>query len=91
MTWKAFGAIPAPMPYSELYSTLQAGVIDGAENEPVSVLINKFHETCPYFSITEHLILPMGLFMSAGVLDGSDWCRLECCFLQAGQPGRDPG
>jgi len=68
-TWKAFGAIPSPMPYSEVYSALQAGVIDGAENEPVSILTNKFYETCPYFAITEHLILPMGLFMSTRVMD----------------------
>ena len=37
LTWKAFGAIPVPMPYSEVYSALQAGVIDGAENEPASM------------------------------------------------------
>ncbi len=69
MTWKAFGAIPSPMPYSEIYSALQAGVIDGAENEPISVLTNKFYETCPYFSITEHLIMPMGLFMSTRMMN----------------------
>ena len=63
-TWKAFGAIPAPMPYSELYSALQAGVIDGAENEAVSILRNRFYETCSYFSLTDHLVLPMGVFIS---------------------------
>ena len=35
LTWQAFGAIPVPMPYSEVYSALQAGEIDGAENEQV--------------------------------------------------------
>jgi tripartite ATP-independent transporter DctP family solute receptor len=69
LTWKVFGAIPAPMPYSEVYSALQAGVIDGAENEPVSVLANKFYETCPHFAQTKHLVLPMGLFMSAKTLE----------------------
>lgn len=68
LTWKVFGAIPAPMPYSEVYSALQAGVIDGAENEPVSVLANKFYEPCPHFAQTEHLVLPMGLFMSVKTL-----------------------
>lgn len=63
-TWKAFGAIPAPMPYSELYSALQAGVIDGAENETVSILRNRFYEICSYFSLTDHLVLPMGIFIS---------------------------
>jgi tripartite ATP-independent transporter DctP family solute receptor len=64
MTWKVFGAIPSPMPYSEVYSALQAGVIDGAENEPASILANKFYETAPYFTLTRHLVLPMGLFAS---------------------------
>ncbi len=68
LTWSVFGAIPAPMPYSEVYSALQAGVIDGAENEPVSVMLNKFYEAAPYLALTDHLVLPMGLFMSDKVL-----------------------
>ena len=64
LTWQAFGAIPVPMPYSEVYSALQAGVIDGAENEAASILSNKFYETAPYFALTNHLVLPMGLFIS---------------------------
>ena len=63
-TWAVFNALPVPMPYSEVYSALQAGVIDGAENEPVSILMNKFYEAAPYFAITKHLVLPMGVFMS---------------------------
>lgn len=63
-TWQAFGAIPVPMPYSEVYSALQAGVIDGAENEPVSMLRNRFYETASYIAPTRHLVLPMGLFIS---------------------------
>jgi tripartite ATP-independent transporter DctP family solute receptor len=68
-TWQIFGAIPAPMPYSEVYSALQAGVIDGAENEPVSILSNRFYETAPHFALTNHLVLPMGLFMSERTLE----------------------
>jgi TRAP-type transport system periplasmic protein len=69
LTWQVFGAIPVPMPYSEVYSALQAGVIDGAENEPVSVLTNRFYEAAPYIAPTDHLILPMGLFMSERTLE----------------------
>jgi tripartite ATP-independent transporter DctP family solute receptor len=68
LTWSVFGAIPAPLPYSEVYSALQAGVVDGAENEPVSIMMNKFYEAAPYFALTDHLVLPMGLFMSDKVL-----------------------
>lgn len=64
LTWSAFGAIPTPMSYSELYSALQAGVIDGAENDPASILANRFYEATPYLSVTNHLVLPMGIFAS---------------------------
>ena len=69
LTWQVFGALPVPMPYSEVYSALQAGVIDGAENEPISILSNKFYEAAPYFAPTNHLVLPMGLFISQQSLD----------------------
>lgn len=64
LTWQAFGAIPVPMPYSEVYSALQAGVIDGAENEPVSIVSNRFYEPARHIALTRHLVLPMGLFIS---------------------------
>ncbi|MGI6038270.1 MAG: TRAP transporter substrate-binding protein [Limnochordia bacterium] len=64
MSWEAFGATPTPMPYSELYSALQAGVVDGGENEPASVLQNRFYEAAPYLALTNHQVLPMGVFMS---------------------------
>lgn len=64
LTWSVFGALPAPIPYSEVYSALQAGVIDGAENEPVSIKMNRFYENAPYFALTKHLVLPMGVFIS---------------------------
>lgn len=63
-TWQAFGALPVPMPYSEVYSALQAGVIDGAENEPASILSNRFYEAARFIALTRHLVLPMGLFIS---------------------------
>jgi TRAP-type transport system periplasmic protein len=69
LTWQAFGAIPVPMPYSEVYSALQAGVIDGAENEPVSIVTNRFYETASHIAPTRHLVLPMGLFISGRTLD----------------------
>ena len=69
LTWKTFGAIPTPMPYSECYSALEAGVIDGGENEPVSIMANKFYEPCKYFAMTDHLVLPMGLFISSKMLE----------------------
>ena len=69
LTWQAFGAIPVPMPYSEVYSALQAGVIDGVENEPVSIVTNRFYETSRHIAPTRHLVLPLGLFISARTLE----------------------
>lgn len=69
VTWQVFGAIPVPMPYSEVYSALQAGVIDGGENEPVSILSNNFYEPAPYIAQTNHLVLPLGLFANARSLE----------------------
>ena len=69
LTWQIFGAVPSPMPYSEVYSALQFGVIDGAENEPVSILTNRFYEAATHFALTNHLVLPMGLFISERTLN----------------------
>jgi tripartite ATP-independent transporter DctP family solute receptor len=69
LTWEAFGAIPVPLPYSEVYSALQAGVIDGGENEPVSIVSNRFYEAAPNIAPTKHLVLPMGLFASGRSLE----------------------
>lgn len=83
LTWQAFGALPVPMPYSEVYSALQAGVIDGAENEPVSVLSNRFYEAAPYFALTDHLVLPMGLFISERTLQALPETYREILWEQA--------
>ena len=69
LTWQTFGAIPVPMPYSEVYSALQAGVIDGAENEAASILANKFYEAAEFVAPTNHLVVPMGLFISNATFD----------------------
>ena len=53
---KALGASPTPMAYGEVYTALQSGVIDGAENNEVSYFTQKHYEVAPYFSYTNHLI-----------------------------------
>jgi TRAP-type transport system periplasmic protein len=51
---EAFGASPTPIPFSELYSALQTGIVDGAEN-PVKGYINqKFHEIAKYYTFDQH-------------------------------------
>lgn len=53
---EAMGGTPTPMPFSEVYTALQGGVIDAAENNAPSYLTQRHYETAPYFSHTNHLI-----------------------------------
>ena len=41
---RALGAIPTPIPFGELYSALQQGVVDGQENPIVTIVSMKFYE-----------------------------------------------
>jgi tripartite ATP-independent transporter DctP family solute receptor len=52
--WKAFGAIPTPMNFGEVYQGLQSGVIDAAENGLAVIESNKHYEAAKYVSQTEH-------------------------------------
>lgn len=53
---EALGASPTPMAYSEVYTGLQSGVIDGAENNEISYATQKHFEVAPFYSNTQHLI-----------------------------------
>lgn len=57
-TLNAMGASATPMSYGELYTALQQGVMDGAENAPGNVLNDKFYEVTNYFSLTRHFAPP---------------------------------
>jgi tripartite ATP-independent transporter DctP family solute receptor len=60
----ALGANATPMPYGEVYSALQTGVIDGAENNWPSFESSGHFEVAGYYSLNEHLIVPEVLVMS---------------------------
>lgn len=52
--WTTFGAIPTPMNFGEVYSSLQSGVIDAAENAPAVIESNKHYEAARNIILTEH-------------------------------------
>jgi TRAP-type C4-dicarboxylate transport system substrate-binding protein len=52
------GAIATPMAQGEVYSALQQGVLDGWENNPVTLLTLKLYEVSDYFSWTRHFMVP---------------------------------
>lgn len=60
----ALGANATPMPFGEVYSALQTGVIDGAENNWPSYESSGHFEVAGYYSLNEHLIVPEVLVMS---------------------------
>lgn len=54
-SFTALGATVTPISFTELYSALQQGVVDAAENDPSSFYTMKFYEVCKYYSLTEHI------------------------------------
>ncbi|MBB4301007.1 tripartite ATP-independent transporter DctP family solute receptor [Rhodobium orientis] len=60
----ALGANATPMPYGEVYSSIQTGVIDGAENNWPSFESSGHFEVAPYYTLDQHLIVPEVLVMS---------------------------
>jgi tripartite ATP-independent transporter DctP family solute receptor len=60
----AVGANATPMPYGEVYSSIQTGVIDGAENNWPSFESSGHFEVAGYYTLDQHLIVPEVLVMS---------------------------
>ncbi|MFC3163885.1 TRAP transporter substrate-binding protein [Ciceribacter thiooxidans] len=65
----ALGANATPMPYGEVYSAIQTGVIDGAENNWPSYDSSGHFEVAKYYTLDEHLIVPEVLVMSKKTWD----------------------
>ncbi|WP_259262376.1 TRAP transporter substrate-binding protein [Aquiflexum gelatinilyticum] len=64
---KSFGGSPTPVSYGELYTALQQGIVDGAENNPPSLYTSKHYEVCKFYSINEHTAVPDVLIVSTKV------------------------
>ncbi len=78
---KALGGSPTPISWGELYTSLQQGVVDGAENNPPSFYLSRHYEVCKYYSLDEHTVLPDMLLIGTYV-----WNKLseqEQLWLQA--------
>jgi tripartite ATP-independent transporter DctP family solute receptor len=60
----ALGGNGVAMGYDQVFSALQTGVIDGAENNPPSYVFSNHYTAAKYFSLTEHLIIPEVLVFS---------------------------
>lgn len=65
----SLGAIPTPMSYGDVYSALQTGVIDGAENNWPSYDTSSHFEVAPFYSIDQHTRVPEMILASKITLD----------------------
>lgn len=54
----ALGGAATPMSFGEVFTAIQSGVVDGAENNEASYSNTKHYEIAPYYSLTRHLIVP---------------------------------
>lgn len=52
------GGSPTPISWGELYTALQQGVVDGAENNPPSFYLSRHYEVAKYYTLDEHTVLP---------------------------------
>ncbi|MGB7393802.1 MAG: TRAP transporter substrate-binding protein [Pricia sp.] len=55
---KELGGSPTPISWGELYTALQQGVVDGAENNPPSFYLSRHYEVCKFYTLDEHTVLP---------------------------------
>src|SRR2546430_12196129 len=63
-TMEALGATGVPVAWAEVYTALQTGVVDGAENNHPSVVAKKFYEVSKFYSLDEHMRIPDVIAMS---------------------------
>jgi len=61
---KALGASPTPMAFSELYSAMQQGTVDGQENPSAHIFTKRFYEVQKYASLTGHAYAPEPVLIS---------------------------
>ncbi len=63
------GGSPTPIAWGELYTALQQGIVDGAENNLPSFYLSRHYEVCKYYMMDEHTALPDELLISTLVWD----------------------
>lgn len=82
-TVKALGASPTPLSFGELYTSLQTGVVDGAEQPITGYVSNYFYEVAPNFILDSHTYSPGML-----VISDRTWNKLskedQALLLEAG-------
>ena len=79
---RLMGAAATPLAFGEIYTALQAGVLDGLEHDPPTVLASKFYETAKFYALTQHIFSPLVLYFSDVTFKRMD-AKLRDGFLDA--------
>jgi tripartite ATP-independent transporter DctP family solute receptor len=61
---RLMGAAATPLAFGEIYTALQAGVLDGLEHDPPTILASKFYETSKNYALTQHIFSPLAIYFS---------------------------
>ncbi|PTV95914.1 tripartite ATP-independent transporter DctP family solute receptor [Rhodobacter aestuarii] len=81
--FRAYGANPTPMSYSELYGALQAGVVDGAEGASTGYDGMKFYEVAPDFALVGWLNMTAPITMKKDTFDALP-AEIQTALMEAG-------
>ncbi len=88
-TWEAIGARAEALPFNEVYSALESGVIDGQENPVDAILFNSIHEVNPYIAETNHMYANYHFIMWEDALTGLPESQQEIIRTAAEQVGEE--
>ncbi|MBT9550890.1 MAG: TRAP transporter substrate-binding protein [Hydrogenophaga sp.] len=69
-TFGALGANATPMAFTELYTAMEQGAVDGQENPPATILASKFYEVQKHLVLSRHMYSAWVLLMSKKTWDG---------------------
>ena len=70
--WGQLGTLPVAIPFGDVYTGMQTGLVEAAENSPGSYVLNKHYEVAPFFTLTEHQ-WPMSII----AMGDSTWEKLS--------------
>jgi tripartite ATP-independent transporter DctP family solute receptor len=79
---RLMGAAATPLAFGEIYTALQAGVLDGLEHDPPTIMASKFYETSKHYALTQHNFSPLAIYFSDVTFNRMD-PRLREGFLDA--------
>jgi tripartite ATP-independent transporter DctP family solute receptor len=81
---RLMGAAATPLAFGEIYTALQAGVLDGLEHDPPTILASKFYETAKFYSLTQHNFSPLAVYFSEATFKRMD-PKVRDGFINAAQ------